>query len=77
MKTFTSISKYSEGTVGHNENSRMIRVVEEDPKRAGLYIMREYQTHPNGRKTNRFCIGYGKSNQGWILERTKEMIEVI
>ena len=75
MKTFTSISKYREGTAGFERNGRNIVIIEADPKREGLYKMGMYITM-DGEKTTRHSLAYGKSRQSEILEASKDMIEV-
>ena len=75
MKTFTKITNFPKGTSGHDKDMRIIDVIWEDPKRAGLYIWTEFQAG-NG-KANRYSVAYGKSNQTDILKASKSMIEVI
>lgn len=75
MKTFTDIQRFPEGTSGHSSNSVMINVIEADPKREGLYIMRQYQVG-DSYKTRKYCLMYGKKNQAAIIEASRNMIEV-
>ena len=77
MKTFTSIEKFPEGSVGHDQNIRQIYIVEADPKREGLYKATVVQTSYGDDKARSFSHYYGKCNQEKILEMTKTMIEVL
>tara|TARA_R110000851_G_scaffold1183_1_gene4133 strand:+ start:1152 stop:1382 length:231 start_codon:yes stop_codon:yes gene_type:complete len=76
MKTFTSIEKFTVGTIGHKEDGRIIFLIEADPKREGLYKMSEIQTEA-GKKARKYPAYYGKCNQSIILELSKGMIEVV
>ena len=77
MKTFTSIKKFREGSFGHDQNMRIIYIVEADPKREGLYRATEVTTSYGDNKARNYSLYYGKCNQEKILEMTKKMIEVL